>query len=46
MLTYQDLLEIQDSDEARMDFTRRAINQHRSSDLFRTAVVAEEYNAH
>lgn len=46
MLTYQDLLEIQDSDEARMDFTRQAINQHRSSDLFRTAVVAEEYNAH
>lgn len=46
MLTYQDLLEIQDSDEARMDFTRQCINQHRSSDLFRTAVVAEEYNAH
>lgn len=29
MLTYQDLLEIQDTDEARMDFVRKAINQHR-----------------
>ena len=26
MLTYQDLLEIQDTDEARMDFVRKEVN--------------------
>lgn len=46
MLTYQDLLEIQDTDESRMDFVRQCINQHRVSDIFKTAVIAEEYNAH
>lgn len=46
MLTFQDLLEIQDTDEARMDFVRKAINQHKSSDLYKTALIANEYNAH
>lgn len=46
MLTYQDLLEIQDTDEARMDFVRKAINQHKASDLYKTALIATEYNAH
>ena len=46
MLTYQDLLEVQDTDEARMDFVRKCINQHKSSDLYKTALIANEYNAH
>lgn len=46
MLTYQDLLEIQDTDESRMDFVRKAINQHKASDLYKIALIATEYNAH
>lgn len=46
MYTYQDLLEVADTDEARMDFVKRVINDHKTSDLYRTAVIADEYDRH
>lgn len=46
MLTYQDLIEIPEDDEKRrMDFVRQVINQHKSSDLYKTAVMGCQYNA-
>lgn len=44
MATYQDLLEVGDSEQARKDFVRLAINQHKSTPLYRTAMVAYEYD--
>lgn len=42
--TYQDLQQIAPDDEARrMDFVRSLISQHRNSDLFKTAQIADEY---
>ena len=44
MLTYQDLLNIPDREEERMAFVKRVINTHKDSPLFRTAVIANEYD--
>ena len=46
MLTYQDLLEVGDNEQNRMAFVKTAIGEHKASDLYKDAVVAEEYNAH
>lgn len=46
MLTYQDLLKVRDDDRERMLFVRSTINQHQSSDLFKTAALANEYYCH
>lgn len=46
MLTYQDLLAIGDDEQRRVDFARDAINQHRSSALYKTAKTADEYVRH
>lgn len=46
MYTYQDLLQVPDSDDARIDFVKRVINQHKSTDLYKTAVIADEYDRH
>lgn len=46
MLTYQDLLKVPDNDGARMEFVKRVINEHKSSELYRTAVIAEDYSKH
>lgn len=43
MKTYQDLLAVGDNEKDRMEFVRGLINEHMSSDLYRTAVVADEY---
>jgi hypothetical protein len=43
MKTYQDLIEVGDSDAARMEFVRTVINDHKNSDLYRTAQIAEDY---
>lgn len=40
MLTYQDMLE----ESNVIDFVEKAIQQHRSSNLYRTAVTADEYD--
>ena len=44
MLTYQDFLEIKDSDIARMEFVRRVIAEHKASELYQTAMLADEYD--
>ena len=45
MLTYQDLLEVNPEDEkARMEFCRNAIRTHENSDLYKTAILAHEYD--
>lgn len=46
MLTYQDLQAIGDDVGARRDFTLRVITEHKGSDLYRTAKVADEYARH
>ena len=43
MISYQDLIEIGDDDKNRMEFVRKVINQHKTTDLYRTAQVAESY---
>lgn len=43
MVTYQDLLEVGESDHNRMAFVREVINKHKASDAYRTASVAETY---
>lgn len=46
MLTYQDLLEVEDNDKKLMAFIQSAINQHKTSDLYKTAEIADEYDRH
>lgn len=46
MLTYQDLLEVPDNDASRIDFVKRVINEHKSTDIYKTAVIADEYDKH
>ena len=41
--TYQDLLEVGEDEQNRMEFIRAAIEDHRSSEAYRTAIDAEEY---
>ena len=44
MLTYQDLLKVnQDDEKARMAFVRAAIFEHKSSEEYKIAVTADEY---
>lgn len=43
MITYQDFLTVGDSDNERMDFVRKVINQHKDSDLYKNAVIATDY---
>ena len=43
MVTYNDLLEVGENEDDRIDFVYKAINQHKSSDLYKDAVVAEQY---
>lgn len=45
MRTYQDLLDVPQSDDARMEFVRQCINEHRSTGLYRMAEIAEDYDA-
>lgn len=44
MLTYQDLIAVGESDKARVEFVRDAINKHQSSELYKTAKIASEYD--
>lgn len=46
MKTYQDLLAVGESEANRMDFVRQVINDHKGSQLYRTAKIAHEYLAH
>lgn len=44
MYTYNDLLKVSERDQDRMDFVRAVINQHKSSEFYRTAKIADEYD--
>lgn len=44
MLTYQDFEAIGQSEEVRMDFVLRLIHEHKSSVIYRTAVIAQDYD--
>lgn len=46
MKTYNDLLAIGEDEQARMAFVLGAINEHKSSDLYKTAVDADLYYRH
>ena len=46
MLTYQDLLLVGENEDDRMDFVKKVIDQHKGSDLYKTAIIAEEYDRH
>lgn len=46
MYTYQDLQGIGEGDEARMEFVRSVIADHKASELYREAVIAGEYDRH
>ena len=41
--TYQDLLEVAENDINRMEFVREVISQHKSSELYKTAKIGDEY---
>lgn len=43
MKTYQDFLEIRDTDSDRMEFVHEVISQHKSGELYKTATVGEAY---
>ena len=44
--TYQDLLKVANDDKSRAEFVLKVINNHKSSDDYKTAAIAEEYNKH
>lgn len=44
MKTYQDLLKIDQTDEAKINFVQSVINEHKGSEMYRVAVVADEYD--
>ena len=46
MLTYQDLLAVGESESARMDFIKKAIADHKNSEMYRIANDAEQYYKH
>lgn len=46
MLTYQDLVAVGESDQERMDFVLRAINEHRGTFSYKTAEDADLYYKH
>lgn len=46
MKTYQDLLLVGQDEKERMDFVKQCIIQHKSSDLYKTAWTADQYNRH
>ena len=44
MLTYQDYLQVTDRDLDRAAFVKKVINDHKSSDLYKTAKIADDYD--
>lgn len=46
MLTYQDYLKVPDNDKDKMSFIRRCIDQHKTTSMYKDAVIAEEYDKH
>ena len=46
MYTFQDLEKVRDDDDERMKFVLAVINQHKTTEDYETAQIAEEYNKH
>ena len=46
MVTYQDFLRVPDTDEDRMKFVYACIGYHKDSEAYKTADIAEKYDAH
>ena len=46
MNTYQDLIAVGKDEDERMAFVKQTINQHKSSELYKIAWTAEQYNKH
>ena len=46
MLTYQDLQKVQDDDKAKMEFAYALIYEHKNTELYETAEIADEYDKH
>ena len=44
MKTYQDFLKVDDTDQARMDFVRSCITEHKGSKEYRIALEADQYD--
>ena len=44
--TYQDLLAISQDESSRARFVNEVITDHKASELYRTAVIADEYSKH
>lgn len=44
--TYQDLLNVAEDDKSRAEFVLKVIHNHKQSDDYKTAIIAEEYNKH
>lgn len=44
MKTYQDLKKVSENDNDRMNFVLSVIREHQSSDIYQTAVLADEYD--
>lgn len=44
MKTYQDLLKVPENDNDRMDFVLSVIRQHEASEIYQTALLADEYD--
>lgn len=44
MKTYQDLMDLKGGERAKADFVRSVISEHKTSDLYQTALVADEYD--
>lgn len=44
--TYQDLLNVGDEEQERVAFMLKVIYNHKQSDEYKTALIAEEYNKH
>lgn len=43
MKTYQDLQRVGENEQARMDFVKSVIEWHKTTDLYKTALVADDY---
>lgn len=46
MLTYQDFLQYADAEKGKMDFVYRAIADHKTTELYKVAKTANEYDRH
>lgn len=44
MITYQDFMKVPDTDKDRADFVQKVIREHKSSDLYQTAAIADDYD--